>query len=163
MAGKEVVTSNDELRSIIATFTSYRHDLTNEAKGIIRNAIDDAMPGSRNTYSGEKIFFLLCRIPEFSRASVKYWCDNWCGTHPGEPIMGDESVRKYKKVCVAVADALLEADKQGVKLIRHKEEGKTYMLDFQQHQLIELVKDGTAIEDMIQYLQSLLSDNYSGN
>ncbi|BCQ35277.1 hypothetical protein ERHA55_29480 [Erwinia rhapontici] len=163
MAGKEVITNNEKLRKVLATFDNYHKDLTTEAKDLIYQTIKDAMPGSKKGYSSEKVYYLIYHVNEISRASIKYWCDQWSGIHLGEPIMGVSSVRKYKDVCKAVADALLEANRQGIKLIKSKEEDKDYLTDYQQFNVMALIQNGTAIQDVIMHLQGLIQENHSDN
>lgn len=163
MAGKEVITNNEKLRKVLATFDNYHKDLTTEAKDLIYKTIKDSMPGSKKGYSSEKIYYLIYHVNEISRASIKYWCDQWSGTHLGEPVMGEASVRKYKDVCKAVAAALLEANTQDIKLIKSKEEDKDYLTDYQQVNVMALIQNGTAIQDLIMHLQELIQENHSDN
>ncbi|ORM64347.1 hypothetical protein PRCB_02230 [Pantoea rodasii] len=155
MAGKEVVYDNSELKKLLATFDSYNRDLTTEAKNIIYPTMREVMPGSTKGYSSEKIYFIIFNTHEYSRQHIKYWCDLWT-LEKNEKLMSTASVRKYKDVCKAVSDALLEADRLGVKLIKKKEEGKHYLTDLEQYELNKMQTNNTSVEDLMEYLKSLI-------
>lgn len=153
MANKAQIFDNSDFARIAGQFRNYKTDLTLEAKELVIEVIQKTMNGSNSKYSPYKIYSMVYCLTKISKTSVAAWL----GRH-SEDIHSDSSIRKHLTVVKAVAKALVEADKAGVKLFKKKEEGHDYMEPSQKYQLDKMYNDGKSIQEMMAYMQSLLEN-----
>jgi len=151
--------NNEEFKSIQGGFSSYKNDLTIEAKRIIINTINETMKSSNKPYSAAKVYYVLYNASALNFDGVKYWLQRYYATHRGEPLPQDATIRKYVTVVKKVAKALVEAHTQGLKLFRTAEEGKHYMNEEQQYQIKSMIEEGVATEDLMDALKNMKDKN----
>jgi len=164
MANKEKVYSNEAFIRIAGTFSNYKNDLTPEAKKIIVDTIKDNMRGSSKPYKAERIYYVIINTLDFSRDRVRYWLQHWYGKQrdPDAKPVGDETVRKIKTVSRAVANALVEADSQGIRLFKKKEEGMYYLSPVQHYEMDKMQDEGLSAQEMIKRLEAMIAESENG-
>lgn len=165
MANKEQIYDNTPFIRIAGEFSNYKNDLTPDAKGIIIDTIKENMKGSSKPYKPERIYYVVFNTLEFSREKVKYWLQHWYAKPQNADTIppGKETVRKIKTVAKAVADALVEADRQGVRLFKKKEDGMYYLTPVQQYKLDKMQDEGLSVQEMIKRLQAMIDDSENEN
>lgn len=152
-------TNNEEFKAIQGGFSSYKSDLTIEAKRLIMDTIKDSMKSSNKPYSASKVYYVVYNSNALNFDGVKYWLQRYYATHTDEPLPQDATIRKYVTVVKKVAKALVDAHSQGMKLFKTAEEGKHYMNEEQQYQIKFLIEEGVATEDLLDALKSMMNKN----
>ncbi len=145
---------NNQLRAILQTTDSRK--VTKEARDLIIATIAEAMPSSKYKYAWQPIFYILSHADTITLRTVKYYLDDY-RTNPNvsEKLLHAESVKVYKKVCIAVSEALIANYAEGLEVVRTKEPEGQQMTDEQWKHLAGMKYNKRSIDEMIQYLLSI--------
>ncbi|MGY0162942.1 hypothetical protein [Edwardsiella tarda] len=160
MANKEKIHDNAQFINIAGKFSNYRKDLTHEAKIIIIDTIRSHMKGSRKPYKPERIYYVVFNSLKFSKEIVRYWLQHWFARYDNGKIILPriETVRKIKTIAKAVSDALVEADRNGIRIFKRKEEGMHYLTSVQQYEIRRMMSEGLPTQNIIKALQEIIDD-----
>ncbi|HAV1973381.1 TPA: hypothetical protein JG946_003741 [Enterobacter hormaechei subsp. steigerwaltii] len=155
MAGKPQKTDNSPFLNIAGSFSKYS-DLTTDGKDIVGAVIDKC--AGKNGYPRDKIYYVLYKCTEISKARVKYWLDYYAGTHKGESLPTDDTVRKIYTITKQLSQAFVEAHQRGVVLFKKAKPGEYYLTPVQKYTLDQMHNNGMSAQEMIQALQKMIDD-----
>lgn len=151
MARKEIKHDNSELVLLFDGTRNYAY-LTDDGRNILKSVIDSEMRSTRRKYSIRDIFYLIRSMNEISLAVVRHYLDLRTVNKRTRPL-SDESIKVYKRVCVAVSKAMLNARQNSVQLL--VPDDSQYLSTQQTAELRQMIKSKKPLDAMIEYLKGL--------
>ncbi|ELI8019572.1 hypothetical protein RSF09_000521 [Yersinia enterocolitica] len=151
MGRKEIKHDNSELVLLFDGIRNYAY-LTDDGRNILKSVIDGEMKSSRRKYAIRDIFYLIRSMNEISLAAVRHYLDLRTVNKRTRPL-SDESIKVYKRVCVAVSKAMLNAHQNSVQLL--VPDDSQYLSTQQTAELRQMIKSKKPLDAMIEYLKGL--------
>lgn len=151
MARKEIKHDNSELVLLLDGTRNYAY-LTDDGRNILKSVIDSEMRSTRRKYSIRDIFYLIRSMNEISLAAVRHYLDLRTVNKRTRPL-SYESIKVYKRVCVAVSKAMLNAHQNSVQLL--VPDDSQYLSTQQTAELRQMIKSKKPLDAMIEYLTGL--------
>lgn len=130
------------------------NELSGKCRLVISGTIKAIMGGTKEAYAPRKIFHIIQNESKISTESVKHRIE-------GNEIFGrfsysDESVKKYKRVVLAVIQALEEELAKGTPLLKSDPDAHKYLNADEALELRTMISDGRTKEELVAYIQGLI-------
>lgn len=147
---KEIIVDNGIL---LCLFKEVRkmEDLTGKCRLVISDTIKEIMNGTKEAYAPRKIFHIIQNESRISKATIKKRIE-------GNEIFGrfsysDESVKKYKRVVLAVIEALEEELRNDTQLVKCETKSDEYLTAVQAQNLRDMISEGKTKHELIAFIK----------
>lgn len=158
---KEEIMNNEVLYTLLSEVTEM-NQLTGKARLLISNTIKNTLGNSRHAYAPRKIILGIVKInKEISLDTIRKSIN---GTELFQKFaFSPESVKKYKRVTIAVIKVLLEALNSGVPILKEQPNASDYLDAEEAKELSHKIRDGKTRFEMIELLLNGMPEEEIGD